>query len=173
MLDVEALSPAMQADLRRVRLWRAVRPATLMCAPLLEAHGWLTASPTVLGPALHLSLAARAALKLPRRIETDMVMSSAVYLQDAQAVLETAGYRHLVPGRRPYFNVQHGSGSCPVLGRLTLHGYSQATIERHLILLEPDLLSRGRHLVVVHPQPERLTLSSRLLKIMFVQPAWG
>lgn len=167
---------SLRAALQRLLVWRAVRPGSaLLLVPTdtLEQTGHAMRVPTAIGSGLTLSRQARQWLEVSPAVTSETVVANTLYLQDAVPALTTAGYRNLRPGRG-IFLVTTGPGGapCPVLGRFTSGGYSGRRVREHVERLEPDLLSGRARLVVVHPDPTRLSYRHPQLQLLHVPPRW-
>lgn len=168
------MTPELLGALTRLHAWKAVRPGSdwlKMPTDVLEAQGLAKRIPTLIGVGLTLSVQGRAALGISRMPNNEAMMSGALYVQDARDDLARAGFTQLRPGRG-VFRVVTGPGGkpFPVLARVLKGGYSAKRIRQHMESLEPDLLARGVHLVLVHPTPE--CISHPRLRVIHSPPQW-
>lgn len=171
------MSPNLQAALARLLAWRAVRPDSawlgVPTAPLEQA-GLTVRVPTAVGPGLTLSRGARQQLGVSGHVTGEMTVAAALYLQDAQVVLQGAGFTQLRPGRGIFRVVTGPNGHPhPVLGRFTQGGYSQKAIRAHLQSLEADLLAGSAALVLIHPDTRHFTLTHPRLRVLHLPPQWS
>ncbi|ADY27611.1 hypothetical protein Deipr_2494 (plasmid) [Deinococcus proteolyticus MRP] len=164
----------LQRALRLLKLWRTVRPGTHwlgLPTDVLQGAGLVHEVLTALGPGLVLSPAGSRLLGKHHTLPSETVVANTLYQQDSWPVLKDLGFDLLSPGKSPYRNVRKAGRYSPLLGRFTGHGYDDKTVEHHWRKLEPDLLSRGAELIILHPCPERLTQRPKL-RIVPVLPRW-
>jgi len=169
-------SATLESSLLRLLAWRAVRPGSdWLAVPTeeLEAQGLVVRVPTAIGTGLTVSVQARKRLGASPRETSEMVVASALYLQDAAPDLATAGFTTLRPGKGIFRVVTGPNGQAhPLLGRYTQRGYTRAYIQNMLERYEADFIAQGVVLVLVHPELHRFTLRHPRLCTVASAPHW-